>query len=149
MKLEGRAVIAAPREQVWQFLDDPDRLAKCLPGCEKLEPDGVDRYKVSLKFGVAAISGKFAGSVALTEKKPPSSMQMLVDGKGAPGFMKGQGRLTLAEAAGGTEVSYEGEAHVGGLIASVGSRLIEATAKKIILQFFECAQKQLAAGTKP
>lgn len=143
MKIEGRALLAAPREQVWKFLDDPDRLAKCLPGCEKLEPDSVDRYTVSLKFGVAAISGKFAGSVALTEKKPPVSMQLHVDGKGAPGFMNGQGRLTLVESSGGTEVSYEGEAHVGGLIASVGSRLIEATAKKIIQQFFECAQKQL------
>ena len=75
-------------------------------------------------------------------------MQMLVDGKGAPGFMKGQGRLTLAESSAGTDVSYEGEAHVGGLIASVGSRLIEATAKKIIQQFFDCAQKQLAGEVK-
>jgi carbon monoxide dehydrogenase subunit G len=149
VKIEGRARIAAPRDEVWNFLDDPQRLAKCLPGCENLEPDGVDRYKMSLKFGIAAITGKFAGSVSLTEKTPPSSMRMQVDGKGAPGFMKGQGRLTLTEAAGGTDVSYEGEAHVGGLIASVGSRLIEASAKKIIQQFFECAQKQLAAGTKP
>lgn len=149
MKIEGRALIAAPREQVWNFLDDPDRLAKCLPGCEKLEPDGVDRYKMSLKFGIAAISGKFAGTVALTEKKPPSSMRMQVDGKGAPGFMNGKARLTLVESSGGTEVSYEGEAHVGGLIASVGSRLVEATAKKIIQQFFECAQTQLAGKAQP
>jgi carbon monoxide dehydrogenase subunit G len=149
VKIEGRARIAPPRQKDWQFLDDPERLAKCLPGCENLEPDGVDRYKMSLKFGIAAITGKFAGSVSLSEKLPPSSMQMKVDGKGAPGFMNGQGRLTLTEAAGGTDLSYTGEAHVGGLIASVGSRLIEATAKKIIQQFFECAQKQLASQSNP
>ncbi len=145
MKIQGRALIAAPREQVWQFLDDPERLARCLPGCEKLEPDGPDRYKVTLKFAVAAVSGKFSGSIALTEKNPRSSMRMQVDGKGAPGFMNGQGRLTLTDSkeGKGTEVSYEGEAHVGGLIASVGSRLIESAAKKIIEQFFACAQKQL------
>ncbi len=149
MKVQGSVSLPAAREQVWELLVDPERLAKCLPGCEKLEPNGPNRYKVALKFGVAAISGRFSGAVELTELDPPATLRMRVEGKGAPGFMNGEGTLSLVEAAGGTEVRYEGEAHVGGLIASVGSRLIEAAAKKVIHQFFESAQTQIAGVRKP
>lgn len=143
MKLSGSARLTGPRQQVWDLLNDPARLAKCLPGCEKLEPIGPDKYKVAIKFALAAFSGSYGGSVELSEKQPPESMRMRVEGKGTPGFMKGEGRLTLAESAEGTVVSYEGEAQVGGLIAAVGQRMIEAAAKKIVQQFFESAEKQL------
>jgi hypothetical protein len=98
---------------------------------------------VAVKFGIAAISGKYAGGVELSEQKPPESLRISLEGKGPPGFMKGDGRVQLIEKKGKTEVHYEGEAHVGGLIASVGQRMIEATAKKIIQQVFESATKQL------
>ena len=143
MKIEGRAQLPGTREQVWQMFTDPARLQKLLPGAEKLEPDGANRYKISVKFGIAAITGKYAGSVELADQKPPSSLRMKVDGKGAPGFMKGEGQLELREKSGGTEVSYAGEAQVGGLIASVGQRMIEAASKKIIQQFFEAAAAEL------
>ncbi len=144
MKIEGTYKLTANRQAVWDLLNDPVRLAKVLPGAEKLEPDGPDRYKVNVKFGVAAISGKYAGSVELAEKKPPSSLKMRVDGKGLPGFMKGEGVIELSENGASTEVRYTGEAQVGGVIASVGQRMIEAAAKKIIQQFFESAQKELS-----
>ena len=143
MKIEGAYHLTANRQAVWDLLNDPIRLAKVLPGAEKLEPDGPDRYKVTVKFGVAAISGKYAGSVELAEKNPPSSLKMRVDGKGLPGFMKGEGVINLSENGATTEVQYSGEAQVGGVIASVGQRMIEAAAKKIIHQFFESAQKEL------
>ena len=143
MKISGTHVLPAAPQQVWDLLNDPARLAKCLPGCEKLEPTGPDQYKVAIKFALAAFSGAYAGAVALTEKDAPKSMRMRVEGKGTPGFMKGEGLLKLAEKGGQTQVSYEGEAQVGGVIAAVGQRMIEAAAKKIIGQFFESAQKQL------
>lgn len=143
MKLEGTALLPGTRQQVWEFLTDPNRLVKALPGAEKLEPDGPDRYKVSVKFGIAAITGKYAGAVALTDQQPPDSLRMKVEGKGTPGFMKGDGRLQLTQKGGETEVHYAGEAQVGGLIASVGQRMIEAAAKKIVQQFFESAAAQL------
>ena len=148
MKVQGTASLPAKREQVWDLLNDPNRLAKCLPGAERLEPDGPDRYKVAMKFGIAAFSGKFQGSVELAEKKPPESLKMRVEGRGVPGFMKGEGTISLREKSGVTEVKYEGEAQVGGVIASVGQRMIEAASKKIMQQFFDAAAAELKAAPK-
>ena len=145
MKVSGSHTLPGTRQQVWELLNDPVRLARSLPGCEKLEPVGPDRYKVAIKFALAAFSGAYSGAVELSEKKPPRSMHMSVEGKGAPGFMKGEGTLELAEKHGETEVKYEGEAQVGGVIAAVGQRMIEAAARKIIQQFFESAAAQLKA----
>ena len=164
MKLNGTALVPAAREKVWQALTDPAFLAKCLPGAQSLTPDGPGRYKVSLKMGIAAFSGKFDGSVQLSDEHPPESFRMAVEGRGAPGFLKGQGTMTLREEnrhaanqgsartaariAVQTEVRYDGEAQVGGVIASVGSRMIEAAAKKIIQQFFDAVASQFGSGAK-
>ncbi len=152
MKLQGVALLPAPREQVWQSLTDPAFLAKCLPGAQELTPDGPGRYKVSMKLGIAAFSGKFEGAVQLADQRPPESFKMSVEGRGAPGFMKGEGTLTLHEKSGHTpaqtEVQYSGEAQVGGVIASVGSRMIEVAAKKIVQQFFDAAAAELRARSK-
>ncbi len=146
MKLAGVRTLPGAPSEVWALLNDPARLARCLPGCERLEPAGQDRYRAKVKFGLAAITGNYAGEVELAEKKPPKSLRLRVEGKGTPGFMKAEGRIELAEIRPGTEVKYEGEAQVGGLIASVGQRMIEAAAKKIIEQFFESAERELKAG---
>ncbi|HEV2299372.1 MAG TPA: carbon monoxide dehydrogenase subunit G [Candidatus Acidoferrales bacterium] len=141
--MSGTAALPAKRDQVWDLLNDPARLAKCLPGAERLEPDGPDRYKVTMKFGIAAFSGKFQGSVELADKNPPESLKMRVEGRGAPGFMKGEGTISLHNKGAETEVKYDGEAHVGGVIASVGQRMIEVAAKKIVAQFFDSAAREL------
>ena len=143
MKLQGNYLLPGSREQVWQLLTDPARLAKLLPGAEELIPDGPDRYRVSVKFGVAAITGKYAGAVELSEKKPPDSLRLHVEGKGIPGFMRGDGKIELHQKGKQTEVQYQGEAQVGGVIAGVGQRMIESAAKKIIQQLFESAAAQL------
>lgn len=152
MKIQGSTVLPAPRERVWQSLIDPAFLAKCLPGAQELTPDGPGRYKVSLKMALAAFSGKFEGAVHLSDEQPPESFRMAVEGRGAPGFMKGQGTIALRDAphqaAAQTEVRYDGEAQVGGVIASVGSRMIEAAAKKIVQQFFDAAAAELRASAK-
>lgn len=109
-----------------------------------------------MKLGIAAFSGTFQGAVQLSGEQPPESFKMSVEGRGAPGFMKGEGTLTLREKAGQalgqpsvqTEVQYAGEAQVGGVIASVGSRMIEVAAKKIVRQFFEAAAAELRAREK-
>ena len=143
MKVQGNVLLPAGREQVWDLLTDPEKLAKLLPGCEKLEPAGPDRYKVAIKFALAAISGSYSGSVELSEKKQPESLRMVLEGKGTPGFMRGEGRIRLAEKKGQTELHYEGEAHVGGMIAAVGQRMIDVAARRIIQQFFDSASAQL------
>jgi carbon monoxide dehydrogenase subunit G len=137
MKLSGSVTLAAAPEKVWAAINDPVMLARCLPGCERLDPDGPNRFKAAVSFGLAAISGKYAGSLELAEKKPPHSMLLKMEGKGIPGFVKGQGRVELRAKGKQTELHYEGEAQVGGMIAAVGQRMIEAASKKIVAQFFE------------
>lgn len=143
MRLSGAATLPATPEQVWEFFNDPARLAKALPGCERLDPDGLDRYKAVIKFALAAISGRYDGRLELLEKKPPHSLRLKMEGKGLPGWVKGDGELKLTAKDGATEVSYAGEAQVGGMIASVGQRMIESAAKKIVHQFFETVAKLL------
>ena len=143
MKLSGQYTLPAPPAKVWALLTDPDRLAKLLPGCERLDPDGPDRFKAAVKFGIAAISGKYAGTLAFSEKKPPRSMRMRLSGKGLPGFVDGMGHVELEEKGGQTELRYTGEAQVGGMIAAVGQRMIEGAARKIVDQFFAAAAEEL------
>ena len=143
MKLAGQYILPAPPAKVWALLTDPNRLAKLLPGCERLDPDGPDRFKAAVKFGIAAISGKYAGAIEFAEKNPPNSMRMKLSGKGIPGFVDGVGHIELAEKGGQTELRYTGEAQVGGMIASVGQRMIEGAARKIVDQFFAAASEEL------
>jgi len=146
VKLAGTASLPAPPSEVWSLLTDPSRLSRLLPGCERLEPDGPDRFKAAVKFGIAAISGKYAGTVEFAEKKPPHSLVLKMDGKGLPGFVKGEGRIELTANGSDTELAYTGEAQVGGLIASVGQRMLDAAARKIVQQFFESAKAELASA---
>lgn len=146
MKIQGQVLLPGGREQVWELLTNPAKLSRCLPGCERLEATGPDRYKVAVKFALAAIGGNYSGAVELRDKKEPESLHMILEGKGTPGFMKGEGRIQLAEKHGQTQVRYEGQALVGGMIAAVGQRMIEAAAKRIIQQFFESAAAQLRAS---
>jgi len=146
VKLKGSQILAGTPQQVWDLLTDPARLAKCLPGCERLEPAGDDRYTVEMKLGLAAVSGRYSGSVALSEKKPPTSFRMKMEGKGAGSFVSGEGKIELADLKGATQVRYAGEAQVGGAIAAVGQRMMEAAAKNIVQQFFENAAALLKAA---
>jgi uncharacterized protein len=143
VKLAGQYLLPAPPVKVWELLTDPVRLAKLLPGCERLDPDGPDRFKAAVKFGIAAISGKYAGTIEFSDKKPPRSLRMKLSGKGIPGFVDGVGHMELAETEGHTELRYTGEAQVGGMIASVGQRMMEGAARKIIDQFFAAVTEEL------
>ena len=146
MKLAGQYILPASPAKVWALLTDPNRLAKLLPGCERLDSDGPDRFKAAVKFGIAAISGKYAGTIEFAEKNPPNSMRMRLSGKGIPGFVDGVGHIELTEKGGQTELRYTGEAQVGGMIASVGQRMIEGAARKIVDQFFAAASEELKKG---
>jgi len=136
MKIEGSHTLKGKPEKVWNTLTNPDVLAKCIPGCEKLEKTGEDTYSATLNMGIGSVKGTYTGQVKLTDKQPYSSYKMLVEGKGKPGFVKGEGVLNLQEQDGNTLVTYQGDAQVGGTIASVGQRMVQGTAKMIIGQFF-------------
>ncbi|MBI3329983.1 MAG: carbon monoxide dehydrogenase subunit G [Nitrospinae bacterium] len=149
MKVSGTYLLKASRERVWQLLTDPACLKACLPGCESLEASGPDQYQAVLTVGIAAVKGKYTGTVILSEKQPPRHFTLQVEGKGSPGFMKGIGVLELAEEADGTKVMYQGDVQVGGPIAGVGQRLLDGVSKMLVGQFFTAASAQLEAMASP
>jgi carbon monoxide dehydrogenase subunit G len=128
---------------VWGFLTDAERIAECLPGCEKLAKSGEDSYEMQMKFGVGAISGSFSGSIRLHDLQPTSSYRMSVNGTGAPGFVKGEGSIQLAADETGTLLRYSGDVSAGGPIASLGQRMIGGAARMVIDQFFKCVAGKL------
>jgi uncharacterized protein len=137
VKISGSYLLALPPEQAYQKLQDPKFLADAMPGCEGLEKIGENEYKMKMKLAMASLSGAFDGKVRITEQSPPNSFKLAVEGTGKIGFMKGEGILTFKAKDQGTEVLYDGDVQVGGTIAAVGQRLIDATAKMLIKRFFD------------
>jgi hypothetical protein len=144
MKLAATYAFEAPQEKVFAALIEPAILQKCIDGCEKLEKTGEDRYDAHLKIGVAGIKGSYIGKIRIDEKKPPESFTLRAEGKGAPGWVKGAARIQIAPKDGGSELRCDAEGHIGGVIAAVGSRLVEAVAKKMLDEFFRKLAEQLA-----
>jgi uncharacterized protein len=145
MKIEGSADIPAPRDKVWAAFLDPAILAQALPGCEKLEAIGPNEYKATMKIGVAAIKGTFEGKVKLSDLEPPNRYRMAVEGSGGPGFVRGAAGMQLSDVDGGTKVSYDADVQVGGLIASVGQRMLGGVTKMMLDQFFTRMTELLAS----
>ena len=149
MKLEGAYTIPVTREAVWRGLMDPQLLARALPGCEKMEPNPDGSYSAELKVGIGAVRGTYHGRVQILDPVPLEHYRMKVEGKGTGGFVNGEGTLTLSDDAAGTAIRYTGDAQVGGVIASVGQRLLHGAAHKIVTQFFEAFAKQLQSSSQP
>ncbi len=145
MKLEGEYTFEAPRDIVWDVLLDPQLLARVLPGCEGLDPLGNDQYKAVLKIQIGPVQGVFEGTVTLLDINKPDSYRMDINGKGAPGFVKGIGAVRLETQGSTTTMHYEGDAQVGGRIASVGQRLLESSAKALVRQSLEGITAQVQA----
>jgi hypothetical protein len=136
MKLAGSYTIAAPRDFVFTRLTDPAVLQRCIDGCEKMVKTGEDSYDAHLKIGVAGLKGNYVGKVQMRDKNMPESYTLVIEGKGGPGFVKGTAQIQLSEKSNGTELFCNADTQVGGLIAAIGSRLIEAAAKKMMDEFF-------------
>jgi carbon monoxide dehydrogenase subunit G len=136
MKIEGSNDIPAPRDRVWSAFLDPNVIATAIPGCEKLEEIGPNEYKAVMKVGVGPVKGTFEGKVRLFDQEPPHRYRMAVEGTGGPGFVRGEAVMELTEAEGGTRVAYNADVQVGGLIASVGQRMLGGVSRMMLDQFF-------------
>jgi carbon monoxide dehydrogenase subunit G len=148
MDLSATYTFAAPPAAVWNLLNDMDAVASCLPGCERLEPIGEDRYRAELTLAVAAVSGRYSGTVAIVDKRPPNSYRLLVEGTGTSGFVKGEATVELVGEQETTLVKVAGQGQVGGLIARVGQRLLSSVSKMMMDRFFGCMQgKATQAGS--
>ena len=144
MKIEGTYPIHASRERVFNALIDPEVLQRCIPGCESLEKTGADEYAATMKAGVGPVKGTFKGNVHLQELRPPDHYQLVVSGKGGPGFVKGTADFHLEAVDASTMIKYSGEMQVGGIIAGVGQRMIEAAAKMMAGKFFAALESELS-----
>jgi carbon monoxide dehydrogenase subunit G len=137
VKVAGSYSLPVPPERAYELLQDPDVLAKCLPGCEGLDRAAEGEYAVRIGIGMA-------GMVRISERIPSVSFRLNVEVSGKLGFMKGDGVITVSASDGASNVQFEGEVQVGGAIAMVGERLTENTSKMIVARFFDCLGQRAA-----
>jgi uncharacterized protein len=151
LKIAGEQTLSAPRARVWALFNDPERLSRLIPGCEKLDVISPTEFAGTLNVGIAAVKGVYTGKLKLEEVRAPEHYKMAVDGKGRQGFMRGSGTLDLVDQGPNqTAVTYGGDIQIGGPLVQVGQRVIDSAAKMMIGQFFAAADAELqaeAAGT--
>ena len=133
MRVEVAHVLAQPRDRVWDALLDPAVLARVMPGVQKFE----------VKLGVPAVRGSYSGSVQIVDKQPPNSYRLRGEGKGGPGWARGEVLMTLVAEGSGTRVIANGQAQIGGTIAGVGQRMMEGVAKAMAREFFASVEREL------
>jgi carbon monoxide dehydrogenase subunit G len=146
VKIPLSHVFPATPARVFATLVDPDALRRSIDGCEKMVKSGDDTYEVHLKVGIGHIRGAYVGKIRITAKQPPESLTLAIDGTGAPGFVKATAKIRLSPKGDQTELVGEGEGTVGGLVAAVGSRLIEVAAKKMTADFFARLGAQITSS---
>jgi carbon monoxide dehydrogenase subunit G len=147
MELKGEYRIPAPRERVWEMLNDPAILRECIPGCESLEGSAEEGFAARVTTKVGPVKATFNGHVTLSNLNPPESYTISGEGKGGvAGFAKGGADVNLADEDGNTVLTYDVNAQVGGKLAQLGSRLIDSTARKLAGQFFSSFAEKAAEG---
>ena len=148
MDMKGEERIPATREAVWAALNDPEVLKASIPGCQELEKTSDTSFAATVQAKVGPVKAKFKGEVTLSDIDAPNGYTISGEGKGgAAGFAKGGAKVSLAEDAGETVLSYDVDANVGGKLAQIGSRLIDSTAKKMAGEFFAAFKEQVVART--
>ena len=137
MDMTGETLIPAPREAVWRALNDAEILRQSIPGCETIDKTSDTSFTAKVVAKVGPVRATFTGEVQLTDLDPPNGYRISGEGKGGPaGFAKGGATVKLTDAEGGTMLHYKVDAQIGGKLAQIGSRLIDATARKMAEEFF-------------
>ena len=145
MELHGERLIPAPLDKTWTALNDPETLKACITGCESLERTADDAFAAVVAVKVGPVSARFKGNLKLSNVQAPNSYTINFDGQGGvAGFGKGSADVNLADEGGQTRLKYLAKAQVGGKMAQVGSRLIDAAAGKVAEDFFKAFEAQLA-----
>lgn len=150
MTMTGDVTLPAGRPKVWELLNDPEVLKACIPGCESLEKTSDNGFAAVVKTKIGPVSATFKGKVELSDLAPLVGYTIKGEGEGGiAGFAKGGAKVSLADAAGGTLLHYDVEAHVGGKIAQLGARLIDGVAKNMADKFFASFAAIAGAGAAP
>jgi uncharacterized protein len=143
MDIFGSYTFNAPAERVWDVLMSPEALSSCIPGCDRFEAVGENRYRITLTVALAAITGTYNGTVELTDTKRLQSYRLVMEGSGRPGFVNGTSVIALRADGEATAVDVTGAVHTGGPIARLGQRLIGGVAKMIMDRFFACLKAKI------
>jgi len=144
MQLIGERLIPAGLDRTWAALNDPEILKSCIAGCESLERTGDNAFAALVAVKVGPVSARFKGSLQMTKVQPPTGYTIVFEGQGgAAGFGKGSADVTLAAEGDATRLRYTAQAQVGGKMAQIGSRLVDATAGKLTDDFFRCFEERL------
>jgi uncharacterized protein len=149
MKIAGTNTIPFPVDQVWDALLDPTVLVRTIPGCERLETKGDHAYDMTVSAGVAAIRGTYSGSCVMSDLEPHSSLVMRVQGAGAPGTVDATVKVSFDEVGDGTEVAWDADAVVGGMVGGVGQRMLSSVAKRMAGEMFDAVGRELAGPSAP
>ena len=137
MTMTGEVQLAAPRQTVWEKLNDPDVLRATIPGCESLEKTSDTSFSAVAVTKIGPVKAKWKGKVTLTDLDPPNGYRIVGEGEGGvAGFAKGAADVKLTDKDGGTLLTYNVEAQIGGKLAQLGQRLINGAAKKLADEFF-------------
>jgi len=145
IELNGSEEIAASREQLWEGLNDPAVLTKCIPGCKEMVETAPDSYDVTMQLKVAAVGGSFNGKIALSDKVESERCRIAVSGAGSLGTGSGTAEFTITEIdSGRSRLDYAGTGEIGGLVAGVGQRILGSVAKHLTKQFFTALRKHFA-----
>jgi len=147
MTMTGEVQLAASREVVWAKLNDAEVLKACIPGCEELNKTSDTEFQAVATQKIGPVKARFRGKVQLTDLDPPNGYKILGEGEGGvAGFAKGGATVSLTEKDGGTLLTYNVEAHIGGKLAQLGQRLINGAAKKVADEFFKNFATAVASG---
>jgi carbon monoxide dehydrogenase subunit G len=147
MQFTGSFTVPAPRQRVWEGLNDPDLLRQCIPGCEELTRLSATEFEGKIVAKVGPVKASFSGKVTLSELDPPNGYTISGEGKGGvAGFAKGGAKVRLTDDGPGTKLEYAVDASVGGKLAQIGSRLIEGTVNQTAEQFFARFGELVSAG---
>jgi uncharacterized protein len=138
MNMTGEVQLPASRETVWAMLNEPAVLKSCIPGCESLDKDSDNEFRAVATIKIGPVKARWKGKVRFSDLDPPNSYCISGEGDGGvAGFAKGGAKVSLANKDGGTLLSYNVEAQIGGKLAQLGQRLINSVAKKTADDFFE------------
>jgi uncharacterized protein len=147
VEMTGEQLIPASQQDTWKALNDPEVLKACVPGCESITLISENEYQVQMTAKVGPVSAKFRGRLSLSDIKPPQSYALAFEGQGGPaGFAKGGAQVRLVPEGNKTRLLYEAKANVGGKLAQIGSRLVDAAAKKVADEFFQNFNKRMASS---
>jgi carbon monoxide dehydrogenase subunit G len=146
MEMKGEQLVPASQQATWDALNDPQVLKACVPGCESITPSGDNTYDVLMVARVGPVSAKFKGKLTLSDIVPPQSYSISFEGQGgAAGFAKGGAKVNLVSENDQTKLAYDVKANVGGKLAQIGSRLVDAAAKKVADDFFKNFNSRMSA----